>query len=335
MTMDIKGKDTFGKIYLLKEISERRTKQGKPYLALILGTPGGEIEGRIWDMELKSLPALVPGDPIQAEGKESVYQDRKQLIIDRIEKAGGDVDPRLLYPSSSIPEARLREDFSSRVSALKEPALKALFMEMERDENHMGSFFTAPAAITMHHARIGGLAEHSLGVCRTALAIAEAHPWLRTDLLITGSLLHDIGKVLEYQVAGDFRYSTEGKLIGHITLGTGMVREWVGRVPGFPENLALEVLHIVLSHHGQLEHGSPRTPATPEALVIHYADDLDAKLDMLQSASADPETVEAFVRGLRRTFIFSGNGTEGEAITDDSAADTPPAREDDDQGKLF
>ena len=335
MTVKAKDKEIIDSLYLLKEITERRTKQGKPYLALLLGTPEEEIEGRIWDMELKSLPALVPGDPVEAKGTSGLYQDRKQLIIDRIEKVTRRVDPRLLYPSSSIPEKKLRKDFSALVSALGEPMLKALFREMERDSAILEAFFIAPAAVTMHHARIGGLAEHSLSMCRLALAVADIHPWLNRDLLVAGGLLHDIGKMREYEIAGEFRYSMEGKLLGHITLGVGMVREWMDRVSGFPEELALQILHVIISHHGQLEHGSPRTPATPEALVIHYADDLDAKLDMLRSASSDPETVEAFIRGLRRTFIFSGNGSEEGMAPERNDKAVSGEKKDDDQGKLF
>ncbi|TNF45519.1 hypothetical protein EP232_05775, partial [bacterium] len=171
-----KEEGSSGKIYLLKEITERRTKQGKPYLALILGTPEEEIEGRIWDMELRSLPELIPGDPVKASGTSSVFRERTQLIIDGIEKVIHGVDPRRLYPSSVIPENRLREEFIHRVSGLKEPMLSQLFREMEKEPSLMEAFFTSPAAVTMHHARIGGLAEHSLAVCRIAEALADIYP---------------------------------------------------------------------------------------------------------------------------------------------------------------
>ncbi|UCF30013.1 MAG: HD domain-containing protein [bacterium] len=336
MTGKVKDSGAPDEIYLLKEITERRTKQGKPYLAVVLGTPDGDVEGRIWDMELKSLPAMVPGDPVLASGKAGVYQDRKQLVIDRIEKVSREVDPRQLYPSSEISEGQLRKDYAGLVSTLREPALIQLFNVLDQDAPFMDAFFTSPAAVSMHHARIGGLAEHSLAVCRLAVALGTLYPWLRTDLLVAGGLLHDVGKTKEYEVSGDFRYSREGKLIGHITLGVGMVSGWIDHVAGFPEDLALQILHIVLSHHGQLEHGSPRTPATPEALVIHYADDLDAKLDMLRSASADPDAAEAFVRGLRRTFLFAPEGPgeeDSEAVrTEDRGPDTSGSS---DQGELF
>jgi len=331
-----KNKESAGKIYLLKEITERRTKQGKPYLALILGTTEEEIEGRIWDMDLKSLPDLVPGDPVKASGTSSVYRERTQLIIDGIEKITHGVDPRRLYPSSAIPENRLREEFSHRVSGLKEPLLRALFREIERESSLMEAFFTAPAAVTMHHARIGGLAEHSLAVCRFAEAVADIYPWLNRDLLNAGCLLHDIGKIREYELAGGFRYSLEGKLLGHIILGVEMVREWINSVPGFPNRLAMDLLHIVLSHHGELEYGSPKVPSTPEALVVHYADDLDAKMDMLKTASADPNAVETYVRGMRRSFLFDrdGIGAPKSEVVEDASPDTP-TRDENDQGKLF
>jgi 3'-5' exoribonuclease len=128
-----------------------------------------------------------------------------------------------------------------------------------------------------------------------------------------GALLHDIGKIMEYEVAGDFRYTLEGKFQGHIVQGHSQVDKWIRQIPDFPERLALEVLHILLSHHGQLEYGSPKMPVTAEALVIHFADDLDAKLDMVKTAGEEPGTEEAFVKGLRRSFLFrnEGEGEEG------------------------
>ena len=336
MTSKPDKKDTQDNIYLLKEITERRTKQGKPYMALVLGTAEEEIEGRIWDMEQKSLPDLNPGDPVQASGTDSVFNERKQLIINRIKKVHHVVDPRLLYPSSTIPEKKLREDYLRQVSNIGEPSLRKLFHEMERDASLMDAFFTAPAAVSMHHARIGGLVEHTLGACRFAEAAADLHPWLNRDLIIAGCLLHDIGKIREYEIAGGFRYSLEGKLLGHIVLGVEMVRQWISSVSGFPERMAMDLLHIILSHHGELEYGSPKVPATPEALVVHYADDLDAKMDMVRAASADPDTLEAFVRGLRRSFLFDRGGTgvvEPEEIK--NVPPDPPARKKDDQGDLF
>lgn len=336
MTDKPDNKQSAEDIYLLKEITERRTKQGKPYLALVLGTAGEEIEGRVWDMEQKSLPDLVPGDPVKASGTGSVYKERKQLIINSIEKVYHSVDPRRLYPSSAIPEKKLREDYFQQVSGIGEPSLRGLFREMERDASLMEAFFSGPAAVTMHHARIGGLAEHTLGVCGFARAAVSVHPWLNGDLISAGCLLHDIGKIREYEVAGDFRYSLEGKLVGHIVLGVEMVRQWISSVSGFPDRLAMDLIHIILSHHGELEYGSPKVPSTPEALVVHYADDLDAKMDMVRTASTDPDVTEAFVRGLRRSFLFGGEQSISPEF--EKRQTKPPAASDgekDDQGDLF
>ena len=151
-------------------------------------------------------------------------------------------------------------------------------------------------------------------------------PWLHRDLLTAGALLHDIGKVLEYEVAGDFRYTLEGKFQGHIVKGHSLVEKWISRIPDFPERLALDVLHIILSHHGQLEYGSPKTPVTAEALVVHFADDLDAKLDMVKSAGEEPGTEEAFVRGLRRSFLYrneQGQDTRDKVQEEQGEAEVP------------
>ncbi len=317
MTTQFTANERFARVFLLKGIDERRTRNGKPYLTLVLGTPESSFEGRIWDMDMKSLPGLVEGDPVRAVGVAQLYQERLQLIVETISKVEGMVDPRDIFPAAEMSETQLKDGFREAVHEIHDPALKSLFRVMEDDSSIFEAFFTSPAAITMHHARIGGLAEHSLGVCHLALAAASTTPWLDRDLLVTGALLHDIGKILEYEVAGDFRYSLQGKLVGHISLGASLVEKWIGSIPDFPERLALEVIHILLAHHGQLEYGSPKAPVTAEALVLHFADDLDAKLDMIRDAGSVEGTTEAFVRGLRRSFLYrneqgGGRREEGE-----------------------
>jgi len=304
MTSSFSPNEPFDRIFLLKGIDERRTKNGKPYLTVILGTSEGTWDGRVWDMALSSLPGLLEGDPVHAKGSVQLYQDKVQLIVEEISKVDKPIDPRTIYPAASASDEQLRKDFLLLVDGIGEPALKNLMENMLADSAVSGAFFTCPAAITMHHARIGGLAEHSINVCRLAHASLAAVPWLNRDLLTVGALLHDIGKVFEYEVAGDFRYTLDGKFLGHIIQGHTVVEKWIRQIPDFPDRLVLEVLHILLSHHGQLEFGSPKTPATAEALVIHYADDLDAKLDMVRTAGEEPGTEEAFVRGLRRSFLF-------------------------------
>ncbi len=309
MTTSFSPNERFDRIFLLKVIDERRTKTGKPYLAVVLGTSEGTWDGRVWDMGMSALPGLVEGDPVQAKGSAQLYQEKIQLIVEDISRVDKPVDPRSLYPATTASEKQLRGDFNGLVEGIKHPALKALMETMLKDKTISDAFFTCPAAITMHHARIGGLAEHSLNVCRFAHASASIAPWLDLDLLTVGSLLHDIGKILEYEVAGDFRFTLEGKFLGHIVQGHSLVEKWIRQIPDFPERLALDVLHILLSHHGQQEYGSPKTPVTAEALVIHFADDLDAKLDMVRSAGEEPGTEEAFVRGLRRSFLYRDPST--------------------------
>lgn len=304
MTTSFTPNDPFDRLFLLKGIEERRTKTGKPFLVMTLGTPEGVWEGRIWDMGMNSLPGLVEGDPVRARGTAQLYQDKIQLIVDEISKVDGHTDFRELYPASSVPESQLRREFMEFVDGVADPSLRALLEVMLGDRTISDGFFVSPAAITMHHARIGGLAEHSLNVCRLAHAAFSAAPWLDRDLLTAGALLHDIGKVLEYEVAGDFRYTLEGRYLGHIVQGHSQVETWIKQVGEFPEQRGLDVLHIILSHHGQMEYGSPMLPITAEALVIHFADDLDAKLDMVRTAGKDQGTEEAFVRGLRRTFQY-------------------------------
>jgi 3'-5' exoribonuclease len=333
MSSQFSPNERFDRVFLLKAIDERQTKAGKPYLTMVLGTSEGTWDGRVWDMGMSSLPGLLEGDPVQAKGTAQLYQEKIQLILEDISKVDKPVDPRTIYPGTGASEKQLREEFGGYVDGVKDPALRALMEIMLKDKTISDAFFTCPAAISMHHARIGGLAEHSLNVCRFAHASAAAAPWLDLDLLTAGALLHDIGKIQEYEVAGDFRFTLEGKFLGHIVQGHSMVEKWISQIPDFPERLALDVLHIILSHHGQLEYGSPKTPATAEALVIHFADDMDAKLDMIKTAGEEPGTEEAFVRGLRRSFQFregtqdtetrgpSFASTDAEAMVDREATD--------------
>jgi len=296
--------ERFDRVFLLKSIDERLTRTGKPYLALILGSPMADVEARVWDMDLESLPGLVEGTPVQVKGTAQLYQEKVQLIVETIEKVQSPVNPRMIYPSSARSDEELRKEFDSRVKGIKNRALSSLMAAMRKDTAVFDAFFISPAAVTMHHARIGGLAEHSLDVCRLALAVADTATFLDRDLLTVGTLLHDIGKIFEYEVAGDLRYTLDGKLLGHIVRGVSVVEGWIRLLPDFPERLALELLHVILSHHGKLEYGSPKAPVTAEALVVHYTDDLDARLDMIRSAAPDSPDGEAFVRGLRRTFQY-------------------------------
>lgn len=304
MTDEFIANEPFDRVFLLKSIDERLTRNGKPYLALVLGTPSADLEARVWDMDLKSLPGLMEGEPVRARGTSQLYQDKLQLIVENVERADRSVDPREIYPSSLKPEPELRDELDSLIQEIGNSHLAALMKTMRDEKEVFEAFLVSPAAVAMHHARIGGLAEHTLGVCRFALAVSDAWPQLDRDLVAAGAILHDIGKIREYQVAGDFRYTLDGKFIGHIVRGVTMVEEWIRRLPSFPERLALDLLHIILSHHGTLEHGSPKSPVTAEALVVHYADDLDAKLDMVCAAREGNEVEEAYVRGLRRMFQY-------------------------------
>ncbi|GBE15255.1 MAG TPA: HD domain-containing protein [Proteobacteria bacterium] len=335
MTTLFKENEKFNRTFLLKAISSGKTRGGKPFVTLTLGTPQQDFEGRLWDTDLETLPSLLPGDPVNAAGTAVLYQERIQLKVDRIAGETSAIDPRSLYPSSEFSEEELGISWRKWVKKITDENLNALFAAIERDGAFMKDFLRSPAAVTMHHARIGGLAEHSLGVCALAGAVGEKYTWLRPDILIAGALLHDIGKVREYEIARAFQVSTEGRLMGHIALGIPMLKSYIEKVPGFPEALALELYHIILSHHGKLELGSPKAPSIPEALVVHYADDLDAKLDMLRASRISSSREGAgdppgeYVRGLGRFFLFPGD--EKPVIRKNPSGKTGA----DDQGKLF
>lgn len=331
MPVTIEDGKAFSGLFLLKAPPVERTqKDGKPYLSLLLGTPEGSWEAKMWATSLASVGAVGEGDPVRAEGSAERYQGRIQLRVARLAPCEGPVDPRELYPSSGRSEAELVGDWRARVGSVKDPHLRALLAAVEADAPFFSAFIRAPAAAGMHHARIGGLAEHSLAAARLVADAAATYPLLRADLAVAGALLHDVGKVREYEIAGDFRFTREGHFLGHIALGVVLLQGWLRGLPSFPGELALELGHILLAHHGSLELGSPREPVTAEALAVHFADDLDAKLDMIRSASAAAGAAGGagaemgYVRGLRRNFFFPADAAQ-EAREEGSPAPRGPA----------
>jgi 3'-5' exoribonuclease len=338
MPVTIEDGKPFSGLFLLKAPpSERLQKDGKPYLALTLGTPAASYDAKMWSTSLAAVGGLAEGDPVRAEGSAERYQGRLQLRLTRVAREAAPVDPRELYPSSARSEADLRGEFRARVKALRDPWLKSLLAAVEADAPFLASFFRSPAASGMHHARIGGLAEHSLAAAAIAARTAETYPLVRADLAVAGALLHDVGKVREYDLAGDFRFTREGHFIGHIALGALMLEGWTAKVPGFPADLRLDLVHILLSHHGQAEMGSPREPVTAEALLVHFADDLDAKLDMIAAAAGggSPGVESGYVRGLRRTFFFAPGAAPDLAIEAREEGPPPASGGRGGQGGLF
>ncbi|MBW1712403.1 MAG: HD domain-containing protein [Deltaproteobacteria bacterium] len=274
---------------LVLEKSLHKTKSGSHYLALTLGDSDGRIAGRVWEEAERLDKLFQAGDVIWFKGRISSFKGQKQIVIVDLKP----VDPQQAAPDRFLPSSpRPVEDMTAELKDLVAslaPPFKELCQSLFSDESFWDLFYQAPAAKSVHHAYLGGLLEHTLAVARLALAAAERYPFLHRDLLLTGALLHDVGKALELTFTPAPEYTTSGRMLGHVVLGVDLVRNHLP--PDFPAELADEIAHLILSHHGLLEFGSPKTPQTLEAMALNLIDDLDAKLagvkSLLDSSQGD------------------------------------------------
>ena len=270
-------------LVLLKQ--QRTTKSNKPYLNLILGDKTGQLEGRIWE---PSDPRIAKdfdrGDVVKARGSASRFDDRLQMKIDQLRVAlTAEVDKSDLMPSTTQDVGVLWRALLSFVASFRNEDLKRLLTTLLADPALGEAYREAPAAKQLHHAWLGGLLEHVVSLLTLADRIAPHYPLLDRDLLLTGVILHDIGKIHELSWEIGFEYTVEGVLLGHIQMGSALVERTIDSLPNFPPRLKTLVLHEILSHHGKLEFGSPKLPMTPEALALSFIDDLDAKMQAIQN----------------------------------------------------
>jgi 3'-5' exoribonuclease len=270
-------------LVLLKQ--QRTTKSNKPYLNLILGDKTGQLEGRVWEpSDPRIAKEFERGDIVKARGSASRFDDRLQMKIDQLRVAQpGEVDKTDLLPSTTYDVAALWRQLLGFVESFTNPDLKRLLSTLLDDPALAAAYREAPAAKQLHHAWLGGLLEHVVSLLTLADRVATHYPLLDRDLLLTGVILHDIGKLRELSWEIGFEYTVEGSLLGHIQMGTALTERTIDSLPGFPPRLKTLVLHMILSHHGKLEFGSPKLPMTPEALALSFLDDLDAKMQAMTS----------------------------------------------------
>ena len=291
-----------------------RTKSdGSVYLSMTLCDSSGQIEGRMW--EAKDAGEFASGDIVKIRGMVCRYQEKLQVKIDKLRRAdpsadAGEYDLGDFVPKTAQPVEALWGRLTGYVASFTEPHLRVLLELFLTDPAIAAALREAPAAKSLHHAWLGGLLEHIVSLLDLCELAAGHYPEVHRDLLLAGAILHDIGKLHELRWGTSFSYTTEGQLLGHITIGTGMIDEKLARVPGFPPRLRTLLLHIVLSHHGRLEFGSPKLPMTAEALLFHYLDDLDAKMQTLRSefaralaAGASGAEPTEYIRSMERPLL--------------------------------
>jgi 3'-5' exoribonuclease len=270
----------FNGFFLVLGKQQRTTKNNKPYLSLTLGDKTGQLEGRVWELsDPRIAKDFDKGDIVKARGSASRFDDRLQMKIDQLRKAApAEVDKSDLLPATTYDVATLWSQLEASVASLANPDLKRLLAAILADPALAQAYREAPAARQLHHAWLGGLLEHVVSLLTLADKVAAHYPFLDRDLLITGVILHDIGKIRELSWDIGFDYTVEGVLLGHIQMGVDLVEKAIAGLPDFPDRLRTLVLHMILSHHGKLEFGSPKLPMIPEALVLNFIDDLDAKM---------------------------------------------------------
>ncbi len=276
---------TFDSYFLVLARQQRSTKNNKPYLNLMLGDRTGQLEGRVWEPgDPRIARDFDRGDTVKVRGSVARFDERCQIKVEQLRKAAeGEVERGDLLPSTTHDIAVLWSKLEASVESLQNGDLKRLLGAVLADEAIAGAYREAPAARGLHHAWLGGLLEHVVSLLGLAELVAAHYPLLDRDLLITGVLLHDIGKIYELTWQAGFDYTVEGILLGHIQMGVDLVEKKIAALGDFPPRLRTLVLHMILSHHGKLEFGSPKLPMTPEALALSFIDDFDAKMRAVES----------------------------------------------------
>jgi len=275
----------FDSIYLVLSKQQRTTRAAKPYLSLILGDNSGQIEAKVWELaDPRIAQDFNRGDAVKIRGCASIFDGKLQLKVDQLKALNPqDYDRADLLPATTYNIDELWAQLESILASFTEPDLKRLVTAVLADGEIREAFREAPAAKQLHHAFLGGLLEHVVSVLTLAVKVVPHYPILMRDLVLTGVILHDIGKIHELAWATGFEYTLEGTLLGHINIGVSMVEKTIDSLPNFPPRLKTLVLHTILSHHGKLEFGSPKLPMIPEALMLNFLDDMDAKMQTLKS----------------------------------------------------
>lgn len=281
---DIKQGDKVASTFLVTEKNMAFSLKGSPYLNVRLKDKTGELDGKIWDNAAEFDQQFKKGDVIYLEGKAANYKNSIQISIIKIKKiAWEDVEPTDYLPAAKGDVIDMFNEILAYVENIQTKPLQDLLYAFLHDQKIAELFQRAPAAKGFHHIYLGGLLEHTLSVVRLLEKVSEHYTILNKDMVITGGILHDIGKIYEFSYDHIIDYSDEGRLIGHIVMGVEMIDKKIAAMDDFPQQLALELRHIILSHHGEFEFGSPKRPKTLEALVVHYIDDLDAKFNAFQT----------------------------------------------------
>ncbi|HER43919.1 MAG TPA: HD domain-containing protein [Candidatus Eisenbacteria bacterium] len=292
----------------------RRDFSGGKFLLFQFSDRDGVLKGVWWEPTREAETSIGINDVVRVGGEITDYQGSLQLKVAWLEKLEeGQYDPSIFLPTTPRDGGEIFAEIMDIVSSMENLDLRNLLEGVFGREGFREGFLRAPAAKGWHHAWVGGLADHVIDMARMAGRAAEIYPEVDRDLLMAGILLHDIGKMEELSVTNHINYSDRGRLLGHITLGSEMLECAIREIPDFPEELAIKLKHMILSHHGNLEHGSPVVPMTVEAMLLHYLDNLDAQvrgtLTMIEKNGGEGGWTE-YVKLLDRFIYTGGKGSE-------------------------
>lgn len=283
--------DLFDQPFLLQDISQRKTRDGRPFILFTLSDKSGRVSGVYWNVPDEVVENCKNGSVVLVTGSLRLYNKRLQVTTLDLQP----YEPASMtefISSSSRAQAEMVAELRQVIDRLEEP-FRQLLTDILLEPEFLHRFSEVPAALMMHHAYVGGLIEHTLAMVPFCKLAAERYPMINLDLLITGALLHDLGKVMDYEPRATFPLTDEGRLVGHITRGVVMVEEAIARITDFPADLRQQLTHMLVSHHGKTEWGSPMPPRTLEAVLLHQIDLLDSRVQgFIDHVSAEPGDVK-------------------------------------------
>jgi 3'-5' exoribonuclease len=294
--------------FLVQSKEVREKKSGEPYLSLVISDKSGKMDSKMWDNVAEAVDTFDRDDFVKVKGTVQLHLNRPQFVIHKIRKmADSEVDFADFFPASLRNPDEMWAELGGIVKAVANPHLRGLLNAILDDPEIARRYRMAPAAKSIHHAYLGGLLEHVLSLCALCKKTSEHYPIIDPGLMIAGAVLHDIGKIYELSYDRGFNYTTEGQLLGHIMIAIRMIGDKIHMVPGFPVALRNLLEHMVLSHHGRLEFGSPKLPQFPEAMLLHYLDDMDSKMEsmraLIESDKQSGADFTAFNPALERTIL--------------------------------
>lgn len=275
----LKDKENVDSLFLVKEKTVAMGKNGRPFMGLQLGDSTGTIDARLWDRVDELSREFEIGDVLKVKGQVQLFQNRKQLIVHKLERVeSSTVNFEDFIPKASRNTEDMLAELTQMVRTMKNDNLRQLILDTLEDPEIRPKVLRAPAAKSIHHAWVGGLLEHILSICKIMDFMGTHYPFLNRDLLLFGAIFHDIGKIWELSYDNGISYTDKGRLIGHMQIACELIDKKSSRILGFDDELRDICKHIILSHHGRLEYGSPKRPKFLEAMVVAMIDDFDSKV---------------------------------------------------------